>query len=258
MRVFDFTRAIVRKPAPSAVDGLRADMSQTPDYPTLCVEHVAYIAALRALGLEVTVLPQLPAFPDSVFVEDPALTFPEGAIVLRPGAPSRTAEAEHMRAALASRFPKVLALEPDEFTDGGDVLVTPQAVLVGLSARTTAKGAAALKTKLAELGRDARICQTPQGVLHFKTVVSLVAEDAVLATPAMAASDFFPGYRVFVTPEGEESAANAVRINDTMLVGAEYPRTIDMLQNAGIAVQALSVRETAKLDAGLSCMSLRW
>jgi dimethylargininase len=35
-------------------------------------EHAAYVAALEAAGVAVTVLEPLEAFPDSVFVEDPA------------------------------------------------------------------------------------------------------------------------------------------------------------------------------------------
>ena len=54
---FAFTHAICRTPAPSAVDGL------------------------RDLGLAVDVLPPLAAFPDALFVEDVALTFPYGAIL---------------------------------------------------------------------------------------------------------------------------------------------------------------------------------
>ena len=38
-------------------------------------------------------LPPLETYPDSVFVEDTALCLPQGAVVMRPGAPSRLGEA---------------------------------------------------------------------------------------------------------------------------------------------------------------------
>jgi dimethylargininase len=256
MRVFDFTHAIVREPGNSVVDGLRADTTVTPDLARLRTEHAAYVAALRGAGLAVDVLPPLEAFPDSIFVEDPALVFGEGAIVLRPGAPSRLGEAAQMRAALVARFPRVETLEDDAFADGGDILVLPDVVFIGLSARTNLKGAYAVQSKLASLGRRARIVETPRGVLHFKTAVSLVAEDTVLATPAMR--ETFAGFRVLETPPGEEAAANALRVNDTVFVGAAYPRTAELLRSNGFAVTPLDVREIAKLDAGLSCLSLRW
>ena len=57
----------------------------------MMAEHQAYVAALCSAGLKVTVLPALEQFPDSVFVEDPALVFTEAAVLLRPGAPSARA-----------------------------------------------------------------------------------------------------------------------------------------------------------------------
>jgi dimethylargininase len=258
MRVFEFTHAIVREPGRSVVDGIRADMSAVPTYDGVVAEHRAYVAALRELGLAVDVLPPLEAFPDSVFVEDPALVFGEGAILLRPGAASRLAEAGEMRATLHKHFDPVLELEGEQYTDGGDVLVMPDEVLIGLSKRTTRAGAEALAAGLARLGRKARIAQTPRDILHFKTASCLVAEDTVMATRAMEASGAFDGFKVLAVPEGEEGAANSLRLNDTVLVGARFPRTIDMLARAGFKVRALKVDEINKLDAGLSCMSLRW
>jgi dimethylargininase len=258
MRVFEFTHAIVREPGRSVVDGLRADMSAVTTYDGVLAEHRAYVAALRELGLAVDVLPPLEDFPDSVFVEDPALVFGEGAILLRPGAASRLGEAEVTRATLHEHFDRVLELEGEQYADGGDVLVTPDEVLIGLSKRTTRVGAEALASRLAQLGRKARIAETPPDILHFKTASCLVAEDTVLATRALAASGAFDKFNVLAVPEGEEGAANSLRLNDTVLVGDRYQRTIDMLARAGLHVRALKVDEIAKLDAGLSCMSLRW
>ena len=49
-----------------------------------------------------------------------------------------------------------------------------------------------------------------------------------------------------------------MRVNDTLFVDDRFPRSAEMLDRAGLTVHPLCVRETAKLDAGLSCMSLRW
>jgi dimethylargininase len=88
MRVFDFNAAIVRLPGRSVVDGLRAHEGSPPVFEKLVLEHAAYVDALKRCGLAVTVLDALEPFPDSVFVEDPALVFSEAAVLLRPGAPS--------------------------------------------------------------------------------------------------------------------------------------------------------------------------
>ena len=258
MRVFDFNRAIVREPGGSVVRGIRSDPDAVVDYDGILREHVAYVTALRAAGLNVEVLPALEQYPDSVFVEDPAFVLPEGAILLRPGARTRLGESEELRSVLKRHFEHAPELQGDEFADGGDILVTPAMVLIGTSARTSREGANALAAKLNRLGRKARIVETPDGVLHFKTAVSLLEEDVVLATARVADSGVFAGFRILVVPPDEATAANALRINDTVLVGACFPRTADLVAREGFQVETLPVTEIGKLNAGLSCMSLRW
>jgi dimethylargininase len=239
------------------VDGLRDGGHEGPSWEGVSAEHIAYVAALTAAGVAVEVLSPLEAYPDSVFVEDPALVFPEGAILLRPGAPSRAGEAAELAPVLRRRFERVLAIQSGH-ADGGDVLVTPGRVVIGLSARTDAEGAEALAEALAMLGRKARIAPTPLGVLHFKSACALLDDETVLAAPAMARSAVFEGLRVLVTAPGEEACANLIRVNDTVLAPAGFPHTLEMLQRHGLMVVTLQTAEIARIDAGLSCMSLRW
>lgn len=255
--VYRFNSAIVRRPGRSVVNGLRADNRGDPTFDGVVAEHAAYVGALENAGVRVTALPPLEAFPDSVFVEDPALVFTEGAILLRPGAKTRAGEIEHIAPALAGRFDTVLRLGVG-VADGGDILTTPDRVLIGLSARTDRAGAEAVQSALAELGRKSDIVATPAGVLHFKTDCSLLDDERILSTRRLSASGVFEGFRVIDVPEGEEAAANTLRINDKVFVGADYPRTIDKLRDEGFDVVPLKTTEIGKVDAGLSCMSLRW
>jgi dimethylargininase len=254
---FDFTHALLRRPGRSAVKGLRVEAGSDPDYAGLLAEHAAYAAALAAAGLNVTVLDPLESHPDALFVEDPALVFPEGAILLRPGAPSRADEAEYLRGALAQRFAQVLELT-EGHADGGDVLAMPGRVFIGLSARTDRSGAAALARLLDQFGYRAEIVETPPQVLHLKTASSLIDEETVLATAALAASGIFARYRVLEVPAGEAAGANVLRVRDCLLVGQGYPAISELLGGRGGDVVALPNTEIAKIDAGLTCMSLRW
>lgn len=256
--VYEFNAAIVREPARSVINGLRADDRGNPTFDGVKAEHAAYIAALRTAGVEVTVLPALENFPDSIFVEDPALVFPEGAVLLRPGAETRVNETPEIAPTLRRMFETVLDLPSPGFADGGDVLTTPKSVMIGLSARTDRAGAEGLIASLAKLGRKGEIVQTPEGVLHFKSDCSLLDSETMLSTKRLARSGVFKAFREVLIPEGEEPAANALRVNDVVMVGADYPRTIEMLDKLGYKVVALKTTEIGKIDAGLSCMSLRW
>ena len=257
MQVYEFNRALVRTPSPSVVEGLRAVDVGRPDFHGVMREHAAYVCALEDAGVSVEVLPALGAFPDSVFVEDTALVFGHAAIVLRPGAPARFDEAREIAAALERRFDRLLHLM-DGFVDGGDVLTTPRRVFVGRSARTTPQGAGALVSLLDKIGLQGQAVTTPRDVLHFKSDCSLLDEDTILSTARLAASGVFEGFRIIAVPEGEEGAANAVRVNDRALIGDAYPLTRDVLARSGYKVVPLPTREISKIDAGLSCMSLRW
>jgi dimethylargininase len=255
--VYEFTRALVRAPAPSVVDGLRAVDRGAPTLRGVRREFDRYVAALKDAGVLVEALPPLHDFPDSVFVEDPALVFAEGAILLRPGAPSRLGEAAAIANDLRRRFDMVLELDAG-FVEGGDVLTTKDAVLIGLSARTNEAGARALQALLDSLGRRSRIVATPPGVLHFKTDCSLLDEETILATETLADAGVFDGYRVILTPAGEEAAANSLRVNDRVFVGEGFARTADRLSSLGYNITPLPNTQIGLLDAGFSCLSLRW
>ena len=257
MSVWDFTSAIVRLPAESAVNGLRAGDSAAPSLEGIRAEHDTYVQALEVLGVGVEALEPLEDYPDSLFVEDAALVFPEAAILLRPGAPSREGEAAMIEPVLRRRFERLLVLD-EGYVDGGDVLVTPDAVYIGCSNRTDPAGARCLAGLLAEIGREARIVATPPGTLHLKSDCALLDGETILAAPALAVSGTFDGFRLLTTPAGEEAAANLVRIGRSVLIGAGYPKTIHLVASLGLTPVPLDTREIAKIDAGLSCMSLRW
>jgi dimethylargininase len=252
-----FNNALARYPSRSVVRGLRGIDTGAPSYNAVLAEHTAYIAALEAAGVAVEVLPPEEDFPDSVFVEDTALVFGSTAILLRPGAASRLGEVEHMAPVLARRFARVLNLQTGT-AEGGDVLATSRGVFIGCSARTNAEGAQGLVRLLDAIGLRGLPVETPRGVLHFKSDCALLDEETVLCTGRLAASGVFLDFRVVLTPEGEEGAANAVRVNDRVMLSEGYPRTADMLAALGFRVVTLPTREIAKIDAGLSCMSLRW
>lgn len=259
MRSYSFTHAITRRPAETITAGLRAEDHGDPDLALMLRHHAAYVAALRGTGASVAVLDPLPDYPDSVFVEDTALCLPEGAIVLHPGAPSRRGESAAMAPHLEALYGSVRRIAgADSHIEGGDILMAEREILVGRSARTNARGVAELAKLAAEWGWPVREVHTPPGVLHFKTDCSLMDEETVLSTRRLAASGCFGGYRVIEVAEGEEAAANAVRFNGIVLFAEGFPRTRDLLLARGYDVVEIGNSECAKLDGGMSCLSLRF
>lgn len=255
---FEFTRAITRRPASSIAQGLRAEDIGNPSLEGMLKAHAAYVSALRSTGAAVIELEPLEAFPDAQFVEDTALCLPEGAILMRPGAPSRLGEVAEMAPTLRACYGDVREITGPGHIEGGDILVTGKEILVGRSDRTDAAGVAELAEIAAEWGHSLREVFTPEGVLHFKTDCSLMDAETILSTTRLDASGCFEGYKVMHVPEGEEAAANAIRFNNLVLMAAGFPRTAEMLDKAGFEIAEIDNSECAKLDGGMSCLSLRF
>jgi dimethylargininase len=255
---YQFTRAITRRPGQSVIDGLRAEDIGTPDLGNMLEAPAAYVTALQSAGAKVFELEPLEAFPDALFVEDTALCLPKGAVLMRPGAPSRRGEVAEMKPALRDCFEDLREITGPGHIEGGDILVTGREILVGRSDRTDAAGVAQLTEIVADWGYAVREVITPPGVLHFKTDCSLLDAETILSTRRLDASGCFEGYRVLHVPEGEEAAANAIRFNDPVIMAAGFPRTAEMLDRAGFRVVEIDNHECAKLDGGMSCVSLRF
>lgn len=252
-----FTSAITRSPAASAVNGLRAQDMGEVDIDLLLAQHRDYIAALHQAGASVTKLSALPDFPDAQFVEDTALCLPDLAVMMRPGAETRRGEVSPMREALSEVFDHIADIT-DGYIEAGDILTTPSEVLVGLSARTDEAGANQLHAILSEYGFEMRVLKTPPDVLHFKTDCSLIDDHCILSTERLASSGCFEGYEILLVPLGEEPAANMIRYNDHIIMPAGYPKTEAMLKAQGFNILTVGNSECAKIDGGMSCLSLRF
>lgn len=255
---WQFRRAITRRPGQSVTAGLRTVDTGAPDRGLMLRHHADYVAMLQEAGVEVTELEPLEAHPDALFVEDTSLCLPEGAVLMRPGAPSRLGEVAEMTPVLRRMFGDVRAISGPGTIEGGDILTTSREILVGQSARTDADGIAELAAILRGWGRRLREVRVPEGVLHFKTDCSLLDGETILATERLAASGCFKGYRVILTAPGEEAAANAIRVNGFVLMAAGFPETARRLRGAGYDPREIGNSECAKLDGGMSCLSLRF
>ena len=253
-----FSHAIVCRPSASCIDGLRAIDVGAPELDIFKTHHQHYIDSLQATGAHVQILDEAPAFPDSVFVEDTALCLNEGAIIMKPGAPTRLGEAQLMKPVLENIYSNVVSINGPGSIEGGDILTTEREILVGLSARTDMSGVSELSDLVSDWGYKVRIVNTPPDILHFKTDCSLLAENTVLATPKLAETGCFEGYEVVLTAPDESACANAIRFNDVIIMPDGFPETFEKLVALGYQVKCVGNTEAAKLDGGMSCLSLRF
>jgi dimethylargininase len=256
-----FTRAIVRPPADNFADGLTTVSLGSPNVNRAIQQHEAYCSALARHGCEVIHLPADARYPDSTFVEDTALILPnQGAILTRPGADSREGEVAAIGEALARFFPSLGQITAPGTLDAGDVCEAGTHVFIGISHRTNADGAQQLTEWLKAHGFTAStvdIRATP-GILHLKSGISAIDADRLVLIHSLADHPAFRDYDIVRVPVGEEYAANCVRVNDAIFISSGSPNFDRLLRALGYTLEVLDMSEYAKMDGGLSCLSLRF
>ena len=94
-------------------------------------------------------------------------------------------------------------------------------------------------------------------MLHLKTDCAIIDDHTVFSTRRLAASGCFDGYEVILCPDGEEPAANLIRVNDIVIMRTGFPKTAALLEASGYRIDLVQADEAALIDGGLSCMSLR-
>jgi dimethylargininase len=252
--------AIVRIPGNNFAGGLTTVDMGVPDYQTTLHQHACYVEALRACGLTVTVLEADPRYPDSTFVEDTAVLTARGAILSRPGAPSREDEVAAIRPSLEVIFPTLLEIQPPGTLDGGDICDAGDHFFLGVSHRTNEEGASQLAAHLADFGFTSSVVDVRgmTSILHLKSGISYIGDNTIVLMEEMAANKPFHGYRLIRVDPNESYAANCVRVNDRVLVAAGYPHLTAALAEKGFHPLILNMSEFHKMDGGLSCLSLRF
>ena len=100
---YKFTRAIIRKPNKSIHNAL-SSQHLNPSYEKILEIHKNYINCIKDAGLKIILLDSLENYPDSIFVEDPALIYKNNVIILNPSDLTRNGEAKIINSEINKYF----------------------------------------------------------------------------------------------------------------------------------------------------------
>ena len=255
-----FGKAIVRPPAPNFAEGLTTAELGAPNYERALAQHDAYCSALEQCGLALTRLAADSIHPDSTFVEDAAVLTARGAILTRPGAPSRAGEVASIKKILTDFYPEMLSIQSPGTLDGGDVCEAGEHFFIGVSERTNEAGARQLAEMLASLNYTSSLVDIRGvgAILHLKSGLAYLGDRRLAVINVLADRKEFVDYEFVRVSTGESYAANCVRVNDHVLVAAGHPVWEGRLHELGYQTIALEMSEFQKMDGGLSCLSLRF
>lgn len=223
-------------------------------------QHAAYCEALQSCGLTLIGLPPDERHPDSTFVEDTAIVTSRGAVITRPGAPSRLGETDEIRRELVKHYSELGSIAAPGTVDGGDICAAGDHFFIGISERTNEAGATQLARILESFGYDSSLIDIRglSNILHLKSGMAWLGDNRVVVIDALSRLKEFSTYEVVHVNFAEEYAANCLSLNSRLLIPAGFPGLKRQLEDLGYSTIALEMSEFQKMDGGLSCLSLRF
>jgi N-dimethylarginine dimethylaminohydrolase len=159
-----------------------------PDFAKAQAQHEALCRELQGAGAELLQMPSAAELSlDAVYAHDASLATDFGVILMRPGKPSRVAEAAHHGSA-CQRFgiPTLGAIKAPGTTEAGDIVwLDAKTLLVGHGYRTNAAGITQMRELLAPMGVTVISAPLPYGpgpsaCLHLMSLISLLDEQTAL------------------------------------------------------------------------------
>lgn len=247
--------AITNLPSPLLYLGVRTFADEAAvDFEIALRQHEQYRDALERCGCRVISLEVNREHPDSVFVEDTALVLDEMAIMMSPGAASRRDEPRGIEPALRE-FRKIVRVEQPATIDGGDIVRSGRQLYVGESQRTNAAGISALGALSRKSGYS--VAGIPVfGCLHLKSACSALPDGRFLVNPDWIDVSPLPKDRLLPVPDSEAWAGDVLVIGERIIVSDAFPETIELLEREGWEVVPVAVSEFAKVEGGVTCLSL--
>jgi dimethylargininase len=232
-------------------------------------QHAAYVAAVEAAGVRVTLMPAEPEMPDACFTWDTVLGFARATggattllVVARPGEPSRRLEVPSVVACAQTLAPDAELVRIDEpgTLDGGDVITYGRRVAIGVSARTNEAGARQLARAVQRFGYLAFLCPVDDR-LHLASAVTPIGPRRLIGTRAGFASLDAAGPEVapddverVVIPDADAAGANVLAAGGHCFIARGFPAAAQAMTRVGESVVEVELDEFLRADGGPTCL----
>ena len=261
---------LVRRP--TTVGNFVADAQwREPDRAALVREHCEFVDLLSMLGCIVHIAEATDGLVDAVYMHDPMIMTPHGAILLRMGKRIRQLEPAQMRKDLERLGVPILGeLGGSAIADGGDkVWLDAKTMLIGHGYRTNNEGIAQIRSMLSPFGVDVHAFdlphfQGPDAVLHLMSVLSPIAYDKAVVYEPLAPVRLLEflksrGIRWLTVNDTEvfTQGANILTIEPNVVVlSAGNPEIEGKLREDGVNVHIFNGANVAvKGDGGPTCLT---
>ena len=257
---------------PTTVGNFVADAQwREPNRESLLTEHCEFIDLLTSLGCTVHTAGSVDGLVDAVYMHDPMIMTPHGAILLQMGKPIRKKEPEQIEKDLLRLGVPVLGkLTGSAIADGGDkVWLDAKTLLIGHGYRTNGDGIAQIQKMLAPFGVEVHSFdlphfQGPSAVLHLMSVLSPISHTRAVVYEPLAPIrllQFLESRKIsWLTVNDTEvhtQGANILTIEpDVVVLAAGNPEIENKLRKSGVSVHVFNGANVAvKGDGGPTCLT---
>ena len=221
-------------------------------------QHAILCKTLEYFGVETIVLPAHGDDGYETAAADAAVAFEDGAMVMRPSAMSRRAEADRMTAEF-SRIDVPLAghIAAPGLLDGGDVLLAGETAFVGSGNRGNALGRSGFSQVATAHGyRVVEVALAP-GVPALRSVASAISKDTIVLAADKVDHTAFAGFKTIVLERGEDLGAGVLALGDHHVIAdLRYRTALTTMRRAGLVVEGLDLYEFCKIGVTPSMLAL--
>ena len=257
---------------PTTVGNFVADAQwREPDRDALVREHIEFVDLLSSLGCTVHTAQAVDGLVDAVYMHDPMIMTPHGAILLQMGKRVRQPEPAQIRKDLERIGVPILGeLTGSAIADGGDkVWLDAKTLLIGHGYRTNGEGIAQIRKMLAPYGVEVHAFdlphfQGPNAVLHLMSVLSPISQDRAVVYEPLAPIrllEFLKSRKIsWLTVNDTEvhtQGANILTVEPNVVVlAAGNPEIEGKLRKSGVTVHVFNGANVAvKGDGGPTCLT---
>jgi N-dimethylarginine dimethylaminohydrolase len=226
-------------------------------------QQLEFKNTLEAHGARVILEPPIP-FTGGHYTRDVGFAIDDTFFLARVGTRSRIPEIVALQPML-NRFSKVVRLDAGTI-EGGDVMLAPGRVLVGLGEATNEAGIASLKAALARIGNPREVVPlafNSPGVIHLDTKFNLVAPHlAMISRHSFEAKSLKWLEQNFELIDATPEETRAIHINTfgigngKVVMSVHAERLANILRDKGLDPILLDYSEITRVPGSFRCCTM--
>ncbi|MDQ2897008.1 MAG: arginine deiminase family protein [Actinomycetota bacterium] len=238
---------------------------EPPDRDRAEAQHRGLVALLESEGIEVMQAhPMSAGYTKAMYVRDPLVTVPGGAIVTRMAVRMRRGEeADITRTVADAGLPVLATLTGTATLEGGSFIkLRDGTAALGTSIRCNSAGADQMRAILHRLGWELVVVPLPGYTIHLDLHLAMLDLDLALIDPAGLPYDFLTelqgmGIELISADPGEEWGLNLLALAPRRVLMAQgSPRTAERLIAAGVEVLTVPYDEIQPNGGGVHCSTM--